>query len=122
MDFLVYSERESTQRVHVFERLAKTFASTIDLANDDTDDGEISIRSSSSSTSSNLKGTNIRNVQVRITGVDGSKTTSSSSIFSRLGGKTKGDSEDDLEIAKHIKPILKNAPKTIVSKRRYKYY
>ncbi|XP_036321796.1 uncharacterized protein C19orf47 homolog isoform X2 [Rhagoletis pomonella] len=80
------------------------------LANDDTDDGEIS----SSSTSSNLQSGTIRNVRVRITGVDGSnKTTSSSSIFSRLGGKTQGDSDDELVIAKHIKPILKNAPKTI---------
>ncbi|XP_036321794.1 uncharacterized protein C19orf47 homolog isoform X1 [Rhagoletis pomonella] len=106
----LYSDRESTQRPQVFERLAKNSASTIDLANDDTDDGEIS----SSSTSSNLQSGTIRNVRVRITGVDGSnKTTSSSSIFSRLGGKTQGDSDDELVIAKHIKPILKNAPKTI---------
>ncbi|XP_054745004.1 uncharacterized protein C19orf47 homolog [Anastrepha obliqua] len=110
----LYSERESMQRSHVFERLAKNSASTIDLANDDTDEGEISSKSSCCSNSDNLEGTTVRNVRVRITGVGGKdvKTTNSSSIFSRLGGKTQVDADDDLIIAKHIKPILKNASKT----------
>ena len=83
------------------------------MAQDDTDDGEIS----SGSSSSNAKATTIRNVQVRVTGVGGnnSKPVAGSSIFSRLGGKSQEDADNDLIIAKHIKPILKNTSKTTVS-------
>ncbi|XP_011191154.2 uncharacterized protein C19orf47 [Zeugodacus cucurbitae] len=106
----LYSQRENTQRSAVFERLAKNSSSTIDLAREDTDDGEIS----SGSNSSNAKETTIRNVQVRVTGVGGSnnKAPTGSSIFSRLGGKSQGDADNDLIMAKHIKPILKNTSKT----------
>ncbi|XP_018787087.1 PREDICTED: uncharacterized protein C19orf47 [Bactrocera latifrons] len=106
----LYSQRENTQRSDVFERLAKNSSSTIDLAKDDTDDGEIS----SGSSNSNAKATTIRNVQVRVTGVGGNnnKSVAGSSIFSRLGGKSQEDADNDLIIAKHIKPILKNTSKT----------
>ncbi|CAD6997895.1 uncharacterized protein LOC101457644 isoform X2 [Ceratitis capitata] len=108
----LYSQREGTQRSQVFERLAKNSASAIDLANEESDEGEIS---SDGNNSKNVKVTTIRNVQMRVTGIDGSshKTLGGSSIFSRLGGKTLENADNDLIIAKQIKPILKNGPKTV---------
>lgn len=83
------------------------------MAKDDTDDGEIS----SGSSSSNAKETTIRNVQVRVTGVGGNnnKPVTGLSIFSRLGEKSVENTDNDLIIAKHIKPILKNTRKIVSS-------
>ncbi|XP_067621317.1 uncharacterized protein C19orf47 [Eurosta solidaginis] len=115
----LYSERESTnKRTHVFDRLTINSDSTIDLAKDDTDDEVISSASSKSVISCNEDDTVMRNVCVRITGICGSNektsvNSSSSSIFSRLGRKTKEDSDDGSTKATQIKPILKNSQKPV---------
>lgn len=49
------------------------------------------------------------NVKVRITGLGSKTSQTSSSIFSRLGGK----SNDDHTVTKQIKPILKNTAKNV---------
>ncbi|XP_075149752.1 uncharacterized protein LOC142223784 [Haematobia irritans] len=91
----LYSDREAgREKPTIFKRLAINSKETIDLEED----------SSGSSTGSSGK------VKVKITGV-GNKTQTSSSIFSRLGGK-----EDDvIAMTKQIKPILKNTAKNRLS-------
>lgn len=72
--------------------MAKNSKATIDLD----DVGDMSLE-------------NTDNVKMRITGVGSKTIQTSSSIFSRLGGK----SNDDQTITKEIKPILKNTAKNV---------
>lgn len=91
--FLVYSDREAAkEKSDIFKRLAKNSKETIEL--DDNDDD-----SSTNSTD---------NVKMRITGVGSKTIQTSSSIFSRLGGKSTEDT-----VTKQIKPILKNTAKNV---------
>ncbi|XP_013099832.1 uncharacterized protein C19orf47 homolog [Stomoxys calcitrans] len=89
----LYSDRETVkEKPTIFKRLA--IKDTIELDEDS---------SESSSVSSG-------NVKVKITGI-GNKTQTSSSIFSRLGGKE----DDAVAMTKQIKPILKNTAKNRLS-------
>ncbi|XP_061387659.1 uncharacterized protein C19orf47 homolog [Musca vetustissima] len=90
----LYSDREAAKdKSTIFKRLAINSKDTIEI------DEETSTTSSSTSSD---------NVKVRITGL-GSKSQTSSSIFSRLGGKE----EDVAAVTKQIKPILKNTAKNV---------
>lgn len=92
----LYSDREAAkEKPTIFKRLAINSKDTIEI------DEETSTTSSSTSSD---------NVKVRITGL-GSKSQTSSSIFSRLGGKE----EDVAAVTKQIKPILKNTAKNRLS-------
>lgn len=94
LPFSVYSDREAAkEKPTIFKRLAINSKDTIEI------DEETSTTSSSTSSD---------NVKVRITGL-GSKSQTSSSIFSRLGGKE----EDVAAVTKQIKPILKNTAKNV---------
>lgn len=94
LDILVYSDREAAkEKSTIFKRLAINSKDTIEL------DEESSESSSASS----------GNVKVKITGI-GNKSQTSSSIFSRLGGKEG----EVVAVTKEIKPILKNTAKNVI--------
>ncbi|XP_023300208.2 uncharacterized protein C19orf47 homolog [Lucilia cuprina] len=92
----LYSDREaSKEKSDIFKRLAKNSKDTIVL--EDNND------------SSSLD--SMDNVKMRITGLGSKSLQTSSSIFSRLGGK----SSDEATVSKEIKPILKNTAKNRLS-------
>ncbi|XP_073824128.1 uncharacterized protein [Musca autumnalis] len=93
----LYSDREAAkEKSPIFKRLAINSKDTIEI------DEETSTTSSSTSSD---------NVKVRITGL-GNKSQTSSSIFSRLGGK---EEDAATTVTKQIKPILKNTAKNRLS-------
>uniref|UniRef100_A0A1A9VZS8 SAM domain-containing protein n=1 Tax=Glossina brevipalpis TaxID=37001 RepID=A0A1A9VZS8_9MUSC len=89
----LYSDREIAKaRSDVFQRLATN--------------SSIEIEDSVTNTSNNLE-----HIKIHITGLGNKRTSNSTSIFSRLGGKT----EESLTVPKEIKPILKKTAKNRLS-------
>uniref|UniRef100_A0A1B0FHM5 SAM domain-containing protein n=1 Tax=Glossina morsitans morsitans TaxID=37546 RepID=A0A1B0FHM5_GLOMM len=91
----IYSDREiSKEKSDVFQRLATNSKSSIEVEN------------TASNTSNNLE-----HIKIHITGLGNKRISNSTSIFSRLGGKT----EESLMVPKEIKPILKKTAKNRLS-------
>ncbi|XP_055852585.1 uncharacterized protein C19orf47 homolog [Episyrphus balteatus] len=99
---MLYADKEASGKPKIFDRLSRSM-------NIDFEDLTMPSKIKKSSTSVHT------DQKVRITGI-GSKpltSTSSSSIFSRLGGKSEPDYEEtsSSEHHHHIKPILKKSSK-----------
>uniref|UniRef100_A0A1A9UYA2 SAM domain-containing protein n=1 Tax=Glossina austeni TaxID=7395 RepID=A0A1A9UYA2_GLOAU len=91
----LYSDREiAKEKSDVFQRLATNSKSSIEVEN------------TASNTSNNLE-----HIKIHITGLGNKRISNSTSIFSRLGGKT----EESLMVPKEIKPILKKTAKNRLS-------
>ncbi|KAL9927192.1 uncharacterized protein ACN427_009872 isoform 1-T1 [Glossina fuscipes fuscipes] len=91
----LYSDREiAKEKSDVFQRLATNSKSSIEVEN----------------TASNTSNT-LEHIKIHITGLGNKRISNSTSIFSRLGGKT----EESMMVPKEIKPILKKTAKNRLS-------
>uniref|UniRef100_A0A1A9Z9F4 SAM domain-containing protein n=1 Tax=Glossina pallidipes TaxID=7398 RepID=A0A1A9Z9F4_GLOPL len=91
----LYSDREiAKEKSDVFQRLATNSKSIVEVEN----------------TASNTPN-NLEHIKIHITGLGNKRISNSTSIFSRLGGKT----EESLMVPKEIKPILKKTAKNRLS-------
>uniref|UniRef100_A0A1B0AWZ1 SAM domain-containing protein n=1 Tax=Glossina palpalis gambiensis TaxID=67801 RepID=A0A1B0AWZ1_9MUSC len=91
----IYSDREiAKEKSDVFQRLATNSKSSIEVEN----------------TASNTSNT-LEHIKIHITGLGNKRISNSTSIFSRLGGKT----EESMMVPKEIKPILKKTAKNRLS-------